>query len=45
MFWCYRDEDYVGAVKTIAAKSKHPATIEPRIVEKLMLLSGLNAAI
>ena len=35
-FWCYRDEDYIGAVKGIAAKTKHPFTIETRILEKLM---------
>ena len=44
-FWCYRDEDYVGAVKTIAAKTKHPHTLEERISEKLMILSGSHAAI
>ena len=27
-FWCYRDEDYVGFIKRICAKTKHPATLE-----------------
>ena len=42
-FWCYRDEDYVGAVKTIASKTKHPKTLEKRVAEKLMILAGLNS--
>jgi hypothetical protein len=41
--WCYRDEDYVGAVKKIAASSKQPATLEIRVTEKLMLMAGLDA--
>ena len=41
-FWCYADEDYIGVVKTIAARTRHPATLEKRICEKLMLLSGLE---
>ncbi len=44
-FWCYRDEDYVGAVKNIAMKSRHPATIELRVNEKLMILAGLDASV
>lgn len=43
--WCYRDEDFVGAVKTIASKSKHPATLELRLNEKLMLLAGLHSSV
>lgn len=42
-FWCYRDEDFVGAVKRIAGKSRHPATLEVRVAEKLMLSSGLDS--
>jgi hypothetical protein len=41
-FWCYRDEDFIGAVKTIAAKSANPRTLEMRVVEKLLILSGLD---
>jgi hypothetical protein len=41
-FWCYRDEDYIGAVKRVAQKSKHPFTIEKRIMEKLRILTKLN---
>ena len=40
--WCYADEDFIGAVKTIAARTRHPATLERRISEKLMLLSGID---
>jgi len=43
--WCYRDEDFVGAVKTIAARSSHPSTLECRVCEKLMLLGGLHARV
>ena len=42
-FWCYGDEDFVGAVKLTAARSKHPATLEWRVSQKLMLLHGLKA--
>ena len=41
--WCYRDEDFVGAVKRLAAKTKHPPTLEKRVYEKLMLLAGLHS--
>ena len=41
--WCYRDEDFVGAVKLVAGKSKHPASLETLVSEKLMLPSGLGA--
>ena len=41
-FWCYGDEDFVGAVKQIAARTKHPYTMEVRMAEKLMLLTGLQ---
>ena len=43
--WCYRDEDYVGAVKNIAAKTKYPTTLEKRVTEKLILLAALNVAV
>ena len=42
-FWCYRDEDFVGAIKKIAAKSKHPATLERRCIEKLRILAALES--
>lgn len=41
-FWCYRDEDYVGSVKSICSKTKHPSTLEVRVVQKLQILEGLN---
>jgi hypothetical protein len=41
-FWCYRDEDYIGSVKRISHKSKHPFTIEKRIMDKLRILTKLN---
>jgi hypothetical protein len=40
-FWCYRDEDFIGTVKTICVKSSHPSTIEARVIEKLVILGGL----
>jgi hypothetical protein len=45
LFWNYRDEDYVGAIKRIASRTKHPRTLETRVCQKLMLLSGLHATI
>ena len=41
-FWCYRDEDYIGSVKSIAAKTKHPWTFETRVMEKLRILTKLD---
>ena len=40
-FWCYRDEDWVGAIKRICAKTKHPETLEARDFLKLCILEGL----
>ncbi len=40
-FWCYRDEDFVGVVKRICSKTKHPATSESRVLLKLRLLEAL----
>jgi hypothetical protein len=41
-FWCYRDEDFVGVIKRIAAKTRHPATLEQRILEKLRIFAALS---
>ena len=41
-FWCYRDEDFVGAIKRICANTKHPATLERRVLLKLRILAGLG---
>jgi hypothetical protein len=41
-FWCYRDEDYIGTVKGIAAKTKHPFTLETRLLEKLMIWTKIQ---
>jgi hypothetical protein len=41
-FWCYRDEDFVGAMKCIANKTKHPATLEKRMIEKLRILAAVE---
>jgi hypothetical protein len=43
--WCYRDEDFVGRVKTIAQKTSHPFTLEQRVLEKLMILEGLGESV
>jgi hypothetical protein len=44
-FWCYRDEDFVGAVKNICAKTKHPKTLEVRVMQKLKILEGLGLSV
>ena len=41
-FWCYRDEDFIGTVKGIAHKTKHPATLEQRVIEKLRIWAALE---
>jgi hypothetical protein len=41
-FWCYRDEDFVGCVKSICSKTKMPSTLERRVLQKLRLLFGLG---
>ena len=41
-FWCYRDEDWVGAIKSLANKTKHPATLEQRMIEKLRILPAVQ---
>ena len=43
MFWCYMDESYLGNVKTIAASSKHPSTLESTVLAKVQLGSGIRA--
>ncbi len=43
-FWCYLDEDFIGTVKTIAAKSSHPRTLEKRVLETLLIVVGLAEA-
>ena len=42
LFWCYRDEDFVGAVKRLCAKTKNPATLESRVLLKLVILAALS---
>ena len=42
-YWCYRDEDFVGALKQICAKSKHPRSIEKVVMKKARLLSAVLA--
>ena len=41
--WCYGDEDFVGTIKDIVAKTKYPSTLEWRTTQKLMLREGLMA--
>jgi hypothetical protein len=41
-FWCYRDEDFIGAVKVMAARSSHPFNLERRVLEKLQILAALG---
>jgi hypothetical protein len=40
-FWCYRDEDFIGVIKAIAQKTKSPATLEQRIMEKLRIWAAV----
>ena len=41
--WCYSDEDFVGLVKRIAVTTKHPLTVEKRLLEKYRLYAALHA--
>jgi hypothetical protein len=41
-FWCYGDENFVGKAKIIAMKSRHPATISTRVLQKLGLVAALG---
>jgi len=41
-FWCYGDEDYMGAIKSVCASSKHPATLERRVGEKCQIAAGIT---
>jgi hypothetical protein len=43
LFWVYRDEDYIGAVKGIASKTKCPFNLEKRLLEKLMIWTKVSA--
>jgi hypothetical protein len=40
--WCYLDEDFIGFMKSIASKTKHPRTLEVRIMQKLRILSAIK---
>jgi len=43
LFWCYRDESFVGSVKTTCTSaSRHPDTLEATVGEKSMLLCGVD---
>jgi hypothetical protein len=44
-FWSYRDESFIGAVKTIAGNSKKPNMLERRIIDKLLILEHFNTAV
>ena len=39
--WCYGDEDFCGAVKSICASLRHPSTLEARVCEKASLFSSI----
>ena len=41
-FWCYCDEDYMGTVKAVCAMTKHPSTLERRVLEKTMIMAGVT---
>ena len=42
-FWCYGDEDFVGLVKRICVQTRHPRTMEARIIAKYSLYAALHA--
>ena len=42
-FHCFGDEDFVGSIKKVAQRSKHPHTLEQRVAEKCRLLAGIDA--
>ncbi len=44
-FWCYRDEDFVGRVKRICAKTKMPSTLEVRVMQKLRVLESIGVRV
>ena len=44
-FWCYRDEHFVGSVKAPAFRTRHPFTMESRVMQKLQLVEGVSARI
>ncbi len=43
IFWCYRDETYMGVVKRICLKTSHPRTMEKMLRWKLDILEWLDA--
>jgi len=43
LFWCYGDEDFVGLVKRIAIQTRHPRTMELRLLAKYRLFAALHA--
>jgi hypothetical protein len=44
-FWCYRDEDFVGRVKSICARTKMPSTLELRVLQKIRVLECLHVRV
>jgi hypothetical protein len=44
-FWCYRDEDFIGSVKSVCARTKHPSTLEVRVMQKIRILSALGVRV
>ena len=42
-FHCYADEDFVGGIKRVCQKTKHPATLERRVAEKARVLASVDA--
>jgi hypothetical protein len=42
LFWCYRDEDFIGVIKRIARNTKLPVSLERRVMEKLRIWAALS---
>jgi hypothetical protein len=45
MFWCYRDEDFCGAIKSIRAKTEAPSTMEINVLKKIRILASLSVRV
>ena len=43
-FWCYGDEAWMGVIKSICARSKHPASLERMVLAKLRLWARTHRA-
>ena len=40
--WCYRDESFVGALKLVCARLKHPWTLEETVTLKTKIFDAVQ---